>query len=526
MQGFRVLSRHGGRPAAWVMLIVGFGVLGALGVLRGCGPAAEPPAGAGAAPEAISLRAIPAPLPGESATGGAPTGELTITDRPGAAPAVPAPAPVGASGVPGVPLAAYQRAEHILASTAPDCRLRWSLLAAMGRAESGHASGGRVDAAGRTLGRILGPRLDGTNGRARVPDTDGGALDGDRNWDRAVGPMQLLPSVWRRYATAAAGRPAPDPDNVFDAALAAGRFLCAGGADLDVPDRQAEAIRRYRDSPSYLAAVRAWSAGYAEGNPSVPLVRPTPKPPSRPLAAPPSPRPPPPTARPRPPSSATRKPAPQPSSSATRKPAAVPKPSASSVPEPRPSVRPPTALPKSPPAMTPGPMTPGPPTPTDSRFTRPTTTAGPTRASPRPEAEGDQSTRRDTSTDGTRTGTETGSDRSPSHEPTSTREPSGSNRSEGSPSARPTPSSSTPTPSAGPTGAATPTSPNSTVGPIIVVEPTATPAAPSGSPRSTEAPGPTGMAVPRSAGSPAPHGGGPSGSVTPTPSAAPAAPVR
>ncbi|MBO0878689.1 MAG: hypothetical protein J2P19_35465, partial [Pseudonocardia sp.] len=90
-----MLSRHGGRPAAWVMLIVGFGVLGALGVLRGRGPAADTPAGAGTAPppEAVSLRAIPAPLPGESATGGAPIGELTITNRPQGASVVPAPAP-------------------------------------------------------------------------------------------------------------------------------------------------------------------------------------------------------------------------------------------------------------------------------------------------------------------------------------------------------------------------------------------------------------------------------------------------
>ncbi|MBO0878573.1 MAG: lytic transglycosylase, partial [Pseudonocardia sp.] len=234
-------------------------------------------------------------------------------------------APVGAGGVPGVPLAGYQRAERILASTAPGCRLRWPLLAALGRAESGHANGGRVDAAGRTLERIVGPRLDGSYGRPRVPDTDGGALDGDRIWDRAVGPMQLLPSVWRRYATAADARTAPDPDNVFDAALTAGRFLCAGGADLDVPDRQAEAIRRYRDSPSYLAAVRAWATGYAEGAPSVPLLTPAPKP----------------SSSPRPPSALPKSPP------STRPPAAVPRPPLSSVPKPLPSTRPPAALPES-----------------------------------------------------------------------------------------------------------------------------------------------------------------------------------
>lgn len=149
-----------------------------------------------------------------------------------------------------------------MAATAPGCRLRWPLLAALGRAESGHAGGGRVDASGRTLGRILGPRLDGSPGLPLVVDTDGGALDRDPAWDRAVGPMQLLPSVWRRYGADGDEDGRVDPDDVFDAALSAGRFLCAGGADLADPEQLAAAVLRYRQSPRYLAAVRSWSDGY------------------------------------------------------------------------------------------------------------------------------------------------------------------------------------------------------------------------------------------------------------------------
>ncbi|MCZ0986095.1 hypothetical protein O1M54_11290 [Streptomyces diastatochromogenes] len=40
--------------------------------------------------------------------------------------------------------AAYRRAEAELARTAPGCRLRWQLLAAIGQVESGQARGGRV----------------------------------------------------------------------------------------------------------------------------------------------------------------------------------------------------------------------------------------------------------------------------------------------------------------------------------------------------------------------------------------------
>ena len=41
-----------------------------------------------------------------------------------------------------------------------------------------------------------GPRLDGRRGVQEVSDTDAGLLDGDERFDRAVGPMQFIPSTW------------------------------------------------------------------------------------------------------------------------------------------------------------------------------------------------------------------------------------------------------------------------------------------------------------------------------------------
>jgi len=36
---------------------------------------------------------------------------------------------------------------------------------------------------------------------AAILDTDGGRLDGDISYDRAVGPMQVLPGTWARFGT-------------------------------------------------------------------------------------------------------------------------------------------------------------------------------------------------------------------------------------------------------------------------------------------------------------------------------------
>lgn len=104
----------------------------------------------------------------------------------------------GARGIPASVLAAYRRAERRIADTDPGCGLPWQLLAAIGKVESGQAGGGRVDAAGTTLRPILGPVLDG-NGFASISDTDGGAYDGDARYDRAVGPMQFIPSTWATW---------------------------------------------------------------------------------------------------------------------------------------------------------------------------------------------------------------------------------------------------------------------------------------------------------------------------------------
>ncbi|MFD5578118.1 lytic murein transglycosylase [Streptomyces pseudogriseolus] len=173
------------------------------------------------------------------------------------------------SGIPATVLRAYRAAETSVARTDPGCRLPWELLAAIGKVESGQARGGAVDRDGTTLGRITGPALDG-RGFALIRDTDGGAHDGDTVYDRAVGPMQFLPSTWARWGTDGSGDGRADPNNIFDAALAAGHYLCAGDRYLRRPPDLDRAILSYNHSHSYLRLVRYWLAFYRNGVHTVP----------------------------------------------------------------------------------------------------------------------------------------------------------------------------------------------------------------------------------------------------------------
>ncbi|WP_369168902.1 lytic murein transglycosylase [Streptomyces sp. R28] len=205
---------------------------------------------------------------GPSVSGGAPYRTELPPLRTGKRDGGRAPAEVGAA-LPASVFAAYRRAEERLAREVPGCRLRWQLLAAIGQVESGQARGGRVTSDGTTVAPILGPRLDGV-AFALIRDTDGGAHDGDAVYDRAVGPMQFIPSTWARWGADGNGDGRTDPHNVFDAALAAGRYLCAGGRDLSVPAELDRAILGYNHSTAYLRTVRAWYAYFLDGHRVVP----------------------------------------------------------------------------------------------------------------------------------------------------------------------------------------------------------------------------------------------------------------
>ncbi|MFE8943333.1 lytic murein transglycosylase [Streptomyces sp. NPDC007856] len=220
-----------------------------------------------------------APVPEATSDGNATGNSPYYTDLPPLNSPNPSPSPSATgtpvaqgdaeAGIPATVLDAYKKAEAELRSAKPGCNLPWQLLAAIGKVESGQASGGRVDADGTTIGRILGPALDG-NGFALIKDTDHGLYDGNTEYDQAVGPMQFIPSTWAWAGRDGNGDGKKDPNNVYDAALAAGHYLCRNGWDLSREDDLHSAILSYNNSQDYLNTVLSWLEYYRKGTHSVP----------------------------------------------------------------------------------------------------------------------------------------------------------------------------------------------------------------------------------------------------------------
>jgi membrane-bound lytic murein transglycosylase B len=184
-----------------------------------------------------------------------------------AAVSVPPPSAVvnspGALGIPSMALAAYRNAEQMMARTDPSCGIGWSLLAGIGRIESGHANGGATDARGTAVQPIYGPALDGTlPGNEVIVESN---AVGRASYARAMGPMQFLPATWARYASDGDGDGVADPQNLYDSTLAAARYLCSGGLNLRDPSQVMAAILRYNNSMSYAQNVLGWAAAYATG---------------------------------------------------------------------------------------------------------------------------------------------------------------------------------------------------------------------------------------------------------------------
>lgn len=359
---------------------------------------------------------------------------------------------LGESGIPDVAVRAYKQAEARVAVSDPGCGVPWTLLAAIGRVESNHGrfGGAQLRADGSATRRIRGIPLDGRPNVALIRDTDNGALDGDTTYDRAVGPMQFIPSTWRAVNADANRDGFADPNNLFDATQGAAQYLCTNTSNLTDPARAAQAVRRYNNAASYVRVVLALARMYQSGRvvalpstgdalPDAPTGPPAARP-WRPAPWPPAPW----------------QPAPWPTDqsapSPTQQPASRP-----NAPAPKPTSAPSTTRPSAPPTSRPStpatirptaPATSRPTAPATSRPSAPATTRPSTPPTSRPSA---PATSRPSTSDPTEPST-----------PTTTRpsDPSTTRPSEPKPStpkpSEPVPSESGPSAPKSPTGSPTP----------------------------------------------------------------------
>jgi Transglycosylase SLT domain len=172
---------------------------------------------------------------------------------------------LAASGIPARALQAYKQA-----AVEAGCGLPWTLVAAIGRVESNHGQfgGARLLSDGRSDPPIIGIPLDGRPGVAEIKDTDHGRWDRDTTWDRAVGPMQFIPSSWATFGLDGDRNGTADPFDIDDAAASAAKYLCrAGGGDLSGVASQRNAVYSYNRSTAYVDTVMALAAVYAGGAP-------------------------------------------------------------------------------------------------------------------------------------------------------------------------------------------------------------------------------------------------------------------
>ncbi len=175
---------------------------------------------------------------------------------------------LGGHDVPSAAMRAYRHAARTVEGEDPGCHLPWSLLAGIGRVESDHGryGGSVLGADGVPRPAIVGVALDGEGPVAAIHDTDDGRFDGDTVWDRAVGPMQFIPSTWRTAGRDGDGDGVRSPNDIDDAALAAAAYLCHGGRDLSTASGRRAAIFSYNPSDYYVDLVSAFARGYRTGS--------------------------------------------------------------------------------------------------------------------------------------------------------------------------------------------------------------------------------------------------------------------
>ena len=169
--------------------------------------------------------------------------------------------------IPTVAYDAYTTAAAAAGDITESCEVDWVMLAGIGQVESRHGrlnSDHSIAADGTVTPPIRGRSLDGADGTQTIPDTDAGELDGDPEWDRAMGPLQFIPTTWRELGRDGNDDGVADPDNLFDAALTAAAHLCLREpGDYTVREQLRRALIGYNASGQYADQVLDWIDRYS-----------------------------------------------------------------------------------------------------------------------------------------------------------------------------------------------------------------------------------------------------------------------
>ncbi len=168
--------------------------------------------------------------------------------------------------IPAVAYDAYRTAAAGAPSVTASCSVDWTILGGIAQVESHH---GLIDGEhavspdGDVVPPIRGRPLDGSRGTQTIVDTDGGELDGDDEWDRAMGPLQFIPTTWRELGRDGNDDGIADPDNLYDASLTAVAHLCLREPG-DYADRGQlrRALIAYNASGRYADDVLDWIDRY------------------------------------------------------------------------------------------------------------------------------------------------------------------------------------------------------------------------------------------------------------------------
>ncbi len=169
------------------------------------------------------------------------------------------------TGIPELALTAYAGAIVRSREVYPECGIGWNTLAAIGLVESDHGrhGGSAVGDDFRVRPDIYGVVLDG-GATLNIPDSDGGAIDGISDFDRAVGPMQLIPQTWSSWPSDGNGDAIADPQNIADASIAAANHMCRAVGEMVTPDGWRAGVASYNDATTYGASVATAAQRYAD----------------------------------------------------------------------------------------------------------------------------------------------------------------------------------------------------------------------------------------------------------------------